>query len=87
MRKTQNRENDEGQLNEKLAQINGSIDVLMQSSNEHRQRYEAKKASHRESNDRMAEQVREVKRIEGKKDRIVRDIKKLEERVANDDNK
>lgn len=87
IRKTQNEANDMGKLNEQLAQINSSIDALMQSSNEHRQRYDDQRTLFRELSDRLEEQLREVKRIESKKERVMRDIQKLEERVANNDNK
>lgn len=87
LREINERENKEKQLNAQLAQINGSIDALMQSSCEQRQKYEALKACHRRSHHRMAGQIREIKRIEGKKDRIVRNSQMLEVRVANDDNK
>lgn len=87
VRKTENRTNNEEKLNEQSAQINRSIDALIQASNEHRQRYDAQRATHRESSDRLAEQLRQVKHVEGKKERISRNIQKLEESVANNDNK
>lgn len=87
IRRTQNEANDMGKLNEQLAQINSSIDALMQSSNEHRRRYEDQQASFREFSDLLEEQLREVKRIESKKERVMRDIQKLEERASNNDNK
>lgn len=85
--KTQNSATDMQKLNDTLAQINGSIDALIQSSNENRQRYDAQRVSHREKTERSAERLRDVKRIEGKKERIVRDIQKLEERLMNNDTK
>lgn len=87
IRRTQNEANDMGKLNEQLAQINSSIDALMQSSNEHRRRYEDQQTSFREFSDLLEEQLREVKRIESKKERVMRDIQKLEERASNNDNK
>lgn len=87
IRKTQNEANGMGKLNEQLAQINSSIDALMQSCNEHRRRYEEQRVSFRDFSERLAEQLREVKRIESKKERVMRDIQKLEERVNNNDNK
>lgn len=86
IQKTQNRPN-VTVLNEKCAEINANIDALIQTSNEHLQRYEAQRNTHRNSSERMEEQLRHVKRLEGKKERISRDIQKLKERVQNSDNK
>lgn len=87
IRKTQNAATDMQKLNDTLVQINGNIDALIQSSNENRQRYDARRDLHREKTECSAEQLRDLKRIEGKKERIVRDIQKLEERLVNNDNK
>lgn len=87
IRKTQTRENDVEMLNEQFGQINSSIDALIQSSSENRQRCDAQRNTYRELTERLEEKTRDVKRIESKKERITRDINKLEERVTNNDNK
>lgn len=85
--KTRNRTNNVESLNEQAAQINSSIDALIQACNENRQRYDAQRLTFRETSERYDEKSREVKRLEGKKKRIKDDIQNLENRVTNNDNK
>lgn len=87
IRKTQTRENAVEKLNEQLGQINSSIDTLIHTTNENRQRCDAQRNTYRELNERLEEKGRDVKRIESKKERIIRDINRLKERVTNNENK
>lgn len=84
--KSQNLVNDAEQWEQKLRECNVIIDASIEQVREKREQLNATKELFRQSNERTLEHDREVKKLQSKKDRILNDIRKLENRAATNEN-
>lgn len=87
IRDTENGANNVNKLQSQFAELNANIDALVQSCNENRRKHDTGRTLFKQSNERMAEHSREVKKLESKKERVEREICKMNERIENHDDK